>query len=186
MQNKPNFQNTEMHASNYYTRAYSNETAFRRGKNKPNSKPIQTQTNPISEKPKMNVNSIVSKDYEDFCPCGAPKNKPNSNPISQKRKMNVSLSLTKDYDEKTDRGHEKTNPISKARKCARLQNHKNQNRYSADLKRASSLNTRFAGRLRTSELSSDKDVRICSRIDSILSVSLAIMVNQILKSSLRR
>ena len=62
-------------------------------------KPKQTQTNPISEIPKMNVNSIVTKDYENTCPCGAPKNKPNSNPIPQKpkneRKLIVNKGLSK-------------------------------------------------------------------------------------------
>ncbi len=44
MQNKPNFQKAKMNVSIYYTKLYENETAFRRGKNKPNS-------NPISKKP---------------------------------------------------------------------------------------------------------------------------------------
>ena len=37
------------------------------GENKPNSKPIQTQTNPISQSPKMTASSIVTKDYEEKC-----------------------------------------------------------------------------------------------------------------------
>jgi hypothetical protein len=48
MQNKPNFRESQMNSSIYYTIDYNNETAFRRGK----TNPIQTQTKPISEKPK--------------------------------------------------------------------------------------------------------------------------------------
>ena len=48
--------------------------------------PIQTQTNPISQGPEVNVNSILTKDYENICPCGAPKNKPKTNPISSEPK----------------------------------------------------------------------------------------------------
>ena len=151
--------------------------------------PIQTQTNPISEKPKLNVNSIVTKDYENICPCGAPKNKPNSKPILQECKMSATIWPTRNYQNHPLQRIRENKPKQsqfQRRERVKPRNHKNENRYSADLKRASSLNTRFIGRLRTSELSSDRDVRICSRIDSILSVSLAIMVNQMLKLSLRR
>ena len=76
------------------------------GKNEPK----RTQTNPISEKPKMNVNSIVTKDYENIYPCGVPKNKPNSNPISQKAKMDVNLYVIEDYENEPPSGPKKTNP----------------------------------------------------------------------------
>jgi len=59
MQNKPNFQDAQMNVNIYYTKAYKNETAFRRGKNKPNSNPIK----PNLRKPKMNVNLTLTKDY---------------------------------------------------------------------------------------------------------------------------
>ncbi len=65
--------------------------------NKPNTNPIQSQykpkTNPIPEKPKMNVTSILTKDYE---------NKPPSSP------------------KKTNPIQTQSNPISKAKKCSRL------------------------------------------------------------------
>jgi len=60
---------------------YKKKTLGKRGKNKPNTKPIQTQTNPITEKPKMNVNKVLTKDYEKNHPRGLRKNKPNTNPI---------------------------------------------------------------------------------------------------------
>jgi hypothetical protein len=44
----------------------------------------RTQTNPNEPKfkiGKMNASSIVTKDYENICPCGVPKNEPNSKPI---------------------------------------------------------------------------------------------------------
>ncbi len=52
MQNKPNLLDAQMNVNPYNTKEYNNETAFRRGKNKPNSNPIQTQSNPISKMPK--------------------------------------------------------------------------------------------------------------------------------------
>ena len=71
------------------------------GKNEPK----RTQTNPISEMPKMNVNSIVTKDYENIYPCGVPKNKPNSNPIPQKAQMNATFFTTKDYENQPPMGN---------------------------------------------------------------------------------
>jgi len=47
MQNKPNFQNAQMNVSRVPTKDYAKRTLGQRGKNKPNSNPIQTQSNPI-------------------------------------------------------------------------------------------------------------------------------------------
>jgi len=47
MQNKPNFQKDQMNVNMVLTRAYDKKTPGERGKNKPNSNPIQTQSNPI-------------------------------------------------------------------------------------------------------------------------------------------
>jgi len=41
----------------------------------------EPKTNPISEKPKMNLNFYSTKDYENKPPCRVQKNKANSNPI---------------------------------------------------------------------------------------------------------
>ncbi len=57
MQNKPNFQKSQMNVNLYNTRDYQNKSNWTLGENKPNS-------NPISEKPKMNVNLYVIEDYE--------------------------------------------------------------------------------------------------------------------------
>ncbi len=43
--------------------------------------PIQTQTNPISSKAQMNVNSLITKDYRKKDDFTVQKNKPKTNPI---------------------------------------------------------------------------------------------------------
>ncbi|HIJ52243.1 MAG TPA: hypothetical protein HPP66_03700, partial [Planctomycetes bacterium] len=47
MQNKPNFQKAQMNVNMVLTKDYEDKTLGQRGKNKPNSNPIQTQSNPI-------------------------------------------------------------------------------------------------------------------------------------------
>jgi len=64
MQNKPNFQKAQMNVNMVLTVDYEKKTLGESGKNKPNTKPIQTQTNPISEEAKMNVSYIITKGYE--------------------------------------------------------------------------------------------------------------------------
>ena len=73
MQNKPNFPDPPMNVNIYYTKAYNNETALRRGKNKPNSNPNK----PNSRKAKMNVNSLITKDYRKKDDFAVRINKPN-------------------------------------------------------------------------------------------------------------
>jgi hypothetical protein len=69
-----------MNVSIFSQMAYENKHNWTLGQNKPNSKPIQTQTNPICRMPKMSVNSILTKDYERNDIFAIPENKPNSNP----------------------------------------------------------------------------------------------------------
>jgi len=64
MQNKPNFQKAQMNVNTVLTMDYDKKDTWWSGKNKPNSKPIQSQTNPIYEKQKMNVSYIITKGYE--------------------------------------------------------------------------------------------------------------------------
>ena len=47
-QNKPNLLDAQMNISSVLTKDYENETDWTFGENKPNTKPIQTQSNPIS------------------------------------------------------------------------------------------------------------------------------------------
>jgi len=70
MQNKPNFLDAQTNVNFFNTKAYNNETAVRRGKNKPNS-------NPISVKPKMSANLYVIEDYENKTAFRPEQNKPN-------------------------------------------------------------------------------------------------------------
>ncbi len=79
MQNKPNFQNTQMNVSNIITRNYNNFLPLAGQKNKPNSNPIK----PNLRKAKMNINSIIAKDYRKKDDFVVRINKPNSNPISK-------------------------------------------------------------------------------------------------------
>jgi len=76
MQNKPNFHNTKMNLTIYYTKVYNNEATFRRPKNKPN----QTQNKPNLLDAQMNVNIYYTYVYSNQTPFRRAKNKPNSNP----------------------------------------------------------------------------------------------------------
>ncbi len=55
-----------MNVSPYNTRKYENKSNWTIGESKPNSNPIQTQSNPILSAVgglQMNVNSLITKDY---------------------------------------------------------------------------------------------------------------------------
>jgi len=56
MQNKPNLLNAQMNIRSAITMDYENIANWTLGENKPNSKPIQSQSNPIQtqNKPKTN------------------------------------------------------------------------------------------------------------------------------------
>jgi len=53
MQNKANFQKSQMNVNNYSIIDYENISDWTLGENKPNSKPIQTQTKPICQRVKL-------------------------------------------------------------------------------------------------------------------------------------
>jgi len=62
------------------------------------------KTNPIKanfRKAKMNVNSLITKDYRKKGDFAVRINKANSNPISEKPKMNVNLYVIEDYENET-------------------------------------------------------------------------------------
>ena len=84
MQNKPNFRKSQVNVSDLITVGYGKMDTWSGGKNKANSKPIQTQykanTNPIQTQFKPNSNPIQTQ----FKPKTNPKqtqNKPNTKPI---------------------------------------------------------------------------------------------------------
>ncbi len=85
---------------------YENKSNWTIGENKPNSKPIK----PNFQKAKMNVNSLITKDYRKKDDFVVRKNKPNSKPISEMAKMNVNAFLQKDYENEPPSGPKKTNP----------------------------------------------------------------------------
>jgi len=62
-----------MNVNIYYTKAYNNESAFRRVKNKPNSNPIK----PNFQNAQMNVNLTLTKDYRKNDDFSVRINKPN-------------------------------------------------------------------------------------------------------------
>jgi len=106
MQNKPNFQKSQMNSNVYPTMAYKNETAFRRVKNKPNSNPIK----PNFPNAKMDVNLTLTKDYRKNDDFAVQKNKPNTNPISSKAKMNANVFSQKAYENETALRPQKNKP----------------------------------------------------------------------------
>jgi len=81
----------------------------------------------------MNVNKVITKDYENKTLGGSGKNKANSKPNKAnllKAKMNVTKVLTKDYEKMSNWAlfenkpnikpiQTQTNPISKAKICCR-------------------------------------------------------------------
>ena len=97
MQNKANFQKSQVNVKSFHTAAYENKRDWTLGENEPNTNPIKANF----RKARMNVNSLITKDYRKNDVFAVPKNKPNSNPISEKPKMNVTLFPTKDYENKT-------------------------------------------------------------------------------------
>ncbi len=59
MQNKPNFQKSQMNVNPYNTTDYKNKSNWTLGESKPNSNPIK----PNFQKAKMDINSLITKDY---------------------------------------------------------------------------------------------------------------------------
>ena len=73
--NKANLRKSQMNVSNFITADYENKTLSRRGKNKPNTNPIQTQSNPIK------ANKMPKQTQY----------KPNTNPIKPNFKRRILL-----------------------------------------------------------------------------------------------
>ncbi len=59
MQNKPNFQKSQMNLNLYNTTAYERKRNWTLSENKPNSNPIK----PNFKRAKMNVNLYIIEDY---------------------------------------------------------------------------------------------------------------------------
>ncbi len=91
MQNKPNFQKSQMNVSNIITRNYKIFIPLAGQKNKPNSNPIK----PNLRKAKMNINSIITKDYRKKDDFEVRINKPNSQNGQNERKLTYNKGLQK-------------------------------------------------------------------------------------------
>ncbi len=76
MQNKPNFQKSQMNVNPYNTTDYENKSNWTIGESKPNSNPIK----PNLQDTQMSINSILTRDYEGNDIFAVPESKPNSNP----------------------------------------------------------------------------------------------------------
>ena len=74
MQNKPNFQKSQMNVNQYNTKKYGKFIPLAGQKNKPNSNPNK----PNLKRAKMNINSIITKDYRKKDDFAVRINKPNS------------------------------------------------------------------------------------------------------------
>jgi len=79
MQNKPNFQKAKFYATYEMTSVYEQKDTWWSGKNKPNSNPIQTQSNPIK------ANKMPKQTQF----------KPNTNQISEAKKCSAEQSQQK-------------------------------------------------------------------------------------------
>ncbi len=91
MQNKPNFQKSQMNVNLYNTTDYEIIWQRRVRKNKPNSNPNK----PNLKRAKMSVNLYVIEDYRKKDDFEVRINKPNSNPISSKAQNERKLIFSK-------------------------------------------------------------------------------------------
>ncbi len=73
MQNKPNFQKSQMNVNPYNTKDYERKCNWTLSENKPNSNPNK----PNLQKAKMNINSITTRDYRKKDDFEVRINKPN-------------------------------------------------------------------------------------------------------------
>ncbi len=89
MQNKPNFQKSQMNVNLYDTTDYENKSNWTLGENKPNSNPNK----PNLRKAKMNVNLTLTKDYRKKDDFEVRINKPNSRKTQNERKRFLTKGL---------------------------------------------------------------------------------------------
>ncbi len=86
MQNKPNFQKSQMNVIIYNTIDYENISDWTIGQNKPNSNPIKAcpERSRMGQFPKcqkMNANVYIIEDYENETAFRPQKNKPKTKPV---------------------------------------------------------------------------------------------------------
>ncbi|HUU16229.1 MAG TPA: hypothetical protein VMW72_03690 [Sedimentisphaerales bacterium] len=95
MQNKPNFQKSQMNLNIYTKMAYDNKSNWALGENKPNQTQFKPKTNPISKMPEMNVNIYYITVYNNKTYLQANTKQTQTNPIQtqfpKRPKMNLKL-----------------------------------------------------------------------------------------------
>jgi len=136
MQNKPNFQKSQMNVNIYLQTAYENKRDWTLGQNKPKTNPIAERVKLMQSvylqrimkknaakgyektKPKQTQFTKSANERKLLCNKGLQKkdnfavrkNKPNSNPISSKAKMSENSLLANDYENKTALRPQKNKP----------------------------------------------------------------------------
>ncbi len=107
MQNKPNFQKSQMNVIILLQMDYENKSNWTIGESKPNSNPIK----PNLRKAKMNVNLYVIEDYRKKDDFVVRINKPNFRNGQNERKLNFNKGLQKKRLFSSPKNKPKTNPI---------------------------------------------------------------------------
>ncbi len=110
MQNKPNFQNTQMNLNLYNTTDYERKRNWTLGENKPNSNP--NKANP--KRAKMNINSIITKDYRKKDDFEVRINKPNFRKAQNERKLICYRGLQKKNDFAVQKNKPNSKPMSES------------------------------------------------------------------------
>ena len=82
MQNKPNFQKSQIYLSFFNKMTYENISNWTLGQNKPKTNPILSAVGGFQ----MNVCIFLTMTYENISNWTLGQNKPNSNPISENPK----------------------------------------------------------------------------------------------------
>ena len=99
MQNKANFQKSQMNVNLYNTTDYENKSNWTLGENKPNSNPNKANL----KRAKMNVNIYYTEVYENIlCIRQSMKTNPNK-PNSLKAQINANSLVIKDYENRWQR-----------------------------------------------------------------------------------
>jgi len=114
MQNKPNFQDTQMNVKPYNTMDYENISNWTLGQNKPNTNPIK----PNLRKAKMNINLYVIEDYRKKDDFTVRKNKPNFQNAKNERKFTYNKGLQKIRCFRSPKNKPNSKPISSKTKIA--------------------------------------------------------------------
>jgi hypothetical protein len=96
-QNKPNLPKDGNAPSSLLLTTNDQRLTTREAQNKPNSNPIQTQTNPIGWRRKMNVTSLLLTTNDQRLATREAQNKPNSNPIQTQTKPAHQVSFLFSY-----------------------------------------------------------------------------------------